>query len=64
MKQGRKLTKKQKIELRKARPGVTLDNWLSERETPEGIVLLNKHSKKLWLLNKEFGTLQPYKVRA
>lgn len=64
MKQGRKLTKKQKIALLKARPGVTLDNWQSERETPEGVVFLNKHSGKRWLLNKEFGKLQPYEARA
>lgn len=63
MKQGKRLTKKQKIDLLKARPGVTLDNWLSERETSEGVVLLNKHSGKLWLLDKIDGMLRPYKVR-
>ncbi|MFU1797344.1 DUF6906 family protein [Paenibacillus azoreducens] len=64
MKQGKRLTKKQKVALRKARPGVTLDNWLSERETVEGVVLLNKHSGKLWLLDKIDGMLRPYKVQA
>ncbi|MEK5318136.1 MULTISPECIES: DUF6906 family protein [Paenibacillus] len=64
MKQGKRLTKKQKIGLLKARPGVTLDNWLSERETADGVVLLNKFSGKRWLLNKHYGALQPYKVRA
>ncbi|CAM4178976.1 DUF6906 family protein [Paenibacillus xylanexedens] len=63
MKQGKRLTKKQKLDLLKARPSVTLENWLSERETSEGVVLLNKHSGKRWLLDKIDGMLWPYKVR-
>lgn len=44
MKQGKRPTRKQKIEIRSA--GLIVENWLVERDTPSALVLVNRHSDK------------------
>lgn len=44
MKQGKRPTKRQKIEIKAN--GLNAENWLVERDLPDVMVIINRHSGK------------------
>ncbi|NJJ37856.1 DUF6906 family protein [Paenibacillus apii] len=44
MKQGKRPTRRQKSEIKAA--GLNVENWLVERDTPDSLIVINRHSGK------------------